>query len=184
MSNKLCTQLSYAGAVALLALLGTFVTGTMWATCYSTPRTAIDAVVTPSSFAPVSKGSGYRVAKIASDPVLEQRWAMITNCGHPEWPAFVLPMTGTGPLVTPQERERSLIDGVKATPLVRAGEVVRLWRQEDVLRIEVAGVSEENGGLGKTIRVHLLRRNTDDQAEPAQFFGIVRGPSDVEIQSR
>ena len=58
-------------------------------------------------------------------------------------------------------------EGAKTAPVVRAGDIVRLWRQESSLRIEVAGVSEESGGLGKTIRVRLLRRNTDDQSMPA-----------------
>jgi hypothetical protein len=43
-------------------------------------------------------------------------------------------------------------------------------------------VSEESGGLGKTIRVRLLRRNADDQVIQERFSGIVRGPSDVEMQ--
>jgi hypothetical protein len=56
--------------------------------------------------------------------------------------------------------------------------------QEGVLRIEAAGVSEESGGLGKTIRVRLLRRNTDDQSIAKQFSGVIRGPLDVEMQPR
>jgi hypothetical protein len=38
--------------------------------------------------------------------------------------------------------------------------------------------------LDKTIRVRLLRRNTDDQSPPAEFFGVVRGQSNVEIELR
>ena len=71
---------------------------------------------------------------------------------------------------------------ISTAPVVRAGDIVRLWRQESFLRIEVAGMSEESGGLGKTIRVRLLRRNTDDQSIPEQFSGVIRGPSDVEMQ--
>jgi flagella basal body P-ring formation protein FlgA len=82
------------------------------------------------------------------------------------------------PLGTNQMRGGS----VRSIPVVHAGDIVRLWKQEDILRIEVAGVSEESGGLGKTIRVRLLRQNTDSQVIPEQFFGIVRGPSDVEMQ--
>jgi hypothetical protein len=36
--------------------------------------------------------------------------------------------------------------------------------------------------VGKTILVRLLRRNTDDQSIPEQFSGVIRGPSDVEMQ--
>jgi hypothetical protein len=60
--------------------------------------------------------------------------------------------------------------------------MVQLWRRESLLRIEVVGISEESGGLGKTIRVRLLPRNTDDQAVPEQVSGVVRGPSNVEMQ--
>ena len=48
--------------------------------------------------------------------------------------------------------------------------------------VVVAGVAEENGGLGKIVRVRLLRRNADDQATQERFLGVVRGPSDVEMQ--
>ena len=77
-----------------------------------------------------------------------------------------------------------MVDSIRTAPIVRAGDVVRLWKQESSLRIELAGVSEESGGLGKTIRVRLLRRNTDEQSVPEQFSGIIRGPLDVEMQSR
>jgi hypothetical protein len=65
--------------------------------------------------------------------------------------------------------------------VVHAGDVVRLWRREDLLRIEVTGVAEESGGVGKKIRVRLLRRNTDGPSKEEQFTGIIRGPSDVEM---
>ena len=80
--------------------------------------------------------------------------------------------------------ERSVTGGFRTAPVVRAGDVVRLWRHEGVLRIEVAAVSEESGGLGKTIRVRLLRRNTDDQSIAKLFSGVIRGPLDVEMQPR
>ena len=66
--------------------------------------------------------------------------------------------------------------------MVRAGESIRLWGQDDLLRIDVAGIAEEDGGLDKTIRVRLVQRNTDGQSIPQQLIGIVRGPSNVEIQ--
>jgi flagellar basal body P-ring formation chaperone FlgA len=182
MSNSLCSQLRYVGVTSLLILQGISIASLARAACYKTPRTAIDAVETDSSFSPALESGGYRVTRIQSDPVLRQRWAMITSCGHPEWPAFALPATGASSLKAPQEVERYLTEGAKAAPVVRAGDIVRLWRQESLLRIEVAGVSEESGGLGKTIRVRLLRRNTDDQSILQQFSGVVRGPSDVEIQ--
>ena len=154
------------------------------AACYSTPQTAIDAFVANPSFASASENNGYRVARIELDKVLARGWAMIARCDHPEWPAIAFPANGVDWLALPQATERSLAASVGTAPIVRAGDVVRLWRQESFLRIELAGVSEESGGLGKTIRVRLLHRNTDEQSIPEQFSGIIRGPLDVEMQSR
>jgi hypothetical protein len=154
------------------------------AACYSTPQTAIDAFVANPSLASASENNGYRVARIELDKVLARGWALIARCDHPEWPAIAFPANGVDWLALPQARERSLAASVGTAPIVRAGDVVRLWRQESFLRIEIAGVSEESGGLGKTIRVRLLHRNTDEQSIPEQFSGIIRGPLDVEMQSR
>jgi hypothetical protein len=181
MSNSLRSQLRYVGVISLL-ILQIFVVNSARAICYSTPRAAFDAVVTSSSLSPASESRGYRVTKIQSDPVLGQRWAIIVSCGHPERPAFALPANGATSIKTLQERSRSLTESVQTVPIVHAGDIVRLWRQESLLRIEVAGVSEESGGLGNTIRVRLLHGNTDDQSTPEQFSGVVRGPSNVEIQ--
>jgi hypothetical protein len=179
MSNCLRPQLRYAG-VTLLILQG-FVVNSASAVCYSTPRAAFDAVLTSSPSSPAPESRGYRVTKIQSDPVLGQRWAMIVSCGHPEWPAFALPANGVTSITTLQEKDHSLTESVKTAPVVHAGDIVRLWRQESLMRVEVAGVSEESGSLGSTIRVRLLRGNTDDQSIPEQFSGIVRGSSNVEI---
>jgi flagella basal body P-ring formation protein FlgA len=102
---------------------------------------------------------------------------MIASCNHPEWPLVALPVS-----TSTVDGRRSLAEGVEVPLVVRAGEIVRLWRQESFLRIEAAGISEESGGMGKTIRVRLLKTSSDRQAKPEQFSGIVRGPSDVEMQ--
>ena len=107
---------------------------------------------------------------------------MIARCGHPGWPLFAVQADGVGSPTSPQKAESFVIEGVGLLPLVRAGDVVQLWRRESLLRIEAAGVSEESGGLGKTIRVRLLHRNSDDQAVPEQVSGVIRGPSNVEMQ--
>jgi hypothetical protein len=184
MRNGRCSRLRCVGVVSLTFLQGLNMASSSWAACYSTPRMAIDALDASSSFSPALTNDGYRVTRIEADQVLGQRWVMITRCGHPEWPAFALLANGAGSLASPREAERSVTEGLRTAPIVRAGDVVRLWRQESFLRIEVAGVSEESGGLGKTIRVRLLHRNTDDQSIPERFFGVVRGPFDVEMQSR
>jgi hypothetical protein len=170
------------GIIALFTLQGISMAGSPRAACYSTPRKAIDALVANSSNSPALKDDGYRVTRIESDQVLGLKWAMIARCGHPEWPLVALPANGASSVASTQEMERSVSDGLNKTPVVRAGDIVRLWRQENYLRIEVAGVSEESGYLGKTIRVRLLHRNTDDQFIPERFLGVIRGPLDVEMQ--
>jgi hypothetical protein len=178
MSNSVYSHLRDIGLISLLTHQGIFAVMRSQATCYSTPRTAIDAVATKPPSSPVLESSGYRVTSVQLDSVLGKRWAMIANCGHPEWPALALPTNGA---IQPQEAGRSFTEVVRAAPVVRAGELVRLWRQESLLRIEVDGISEESGALGTTIRVRLLRKNMDDQSTPQQFTGVVRGPSNVEI---
>jgi hypothetical protein len=182
MRNVLRSWLRCVGMLSLLTLQVTSTTSLSRAACYTTPRTAIDALVANSSFPPAIKNEGYRVTWIAADQVLGQRWAMIASCGHPEWPVFALPANGSSSLSLPQEAMRPVTETLNAVPVVRAGDFVRLWRQEGLLRIEVAGVSEESGGLGKTIRVRLLHRSTDDQSIPKRLTGVIRGTSDVEMQ--
>jgi hypothetical protein len=150
--------------------------------CYSTPRAAIDSSRPGSLISPASKRGGYRVTSIQSDVVLGQRWALIASCDHPEWPALALQMYGSNPLPSTLSIRQTPQDGISAIPVVHAGDPVRLWKHEDLLRIEIAGISEESGSLGNKIRVRLLHRNTDDQAMQEQFSGIIRGPSDVEMQ--
>lgn len=181
MRNSLRSQLTYVASISLPALQGVIMVNSARAVCYGSPRAAFDAVVTSPSPPPPLESGGYRVMRIQSDPVLGQRWVMIVSCNHPEWPALALPANGTISIKTSQETDRSLIDSARLAPMVRAGDIVRLWRQEDFLRLEIAGVSEQNGRLGNTIRVRLLRSNTDDQSTPEQLSGVVRGPSNVEI---
>jgi hypothetical protein len=151
------------------------------AACYSTPRAATDAIRPGAALSPVSEGAGYRVTGIQSDPVLGRRWAIVSSCDHTGWPVSAVQISGSDP-AAPSQTTRIPVISVRSIPVVHAGDIVRLWKQEDLLRIEVAGVSEETGGLGKIIRVRLLRRNADDQAFQERFSGIVRGPSDVEMQ--
>jgi hypothetical protein len=150
--------------------------------CYNTPRAAIDSSRPGSLISPMSKRGGYRVTSIQSDVVLGQRWALIASCDHPEWPTLALQVYESKPLPSTLQIRQRPQDLISATPVVHAGDPVRLWKQEDLLRIEIAGISEESGSLGNKIRVRLLHRNTDDQAMQEQFSGIIRGPSDVEMQ--
>jgi hypothetical protein len=146
--------------------------------CYRTPHEAVETVISDSFFYPTLNGKGYRVIKLEEDPILHQRWALIGDCNHPEWIALTFPVRELDG-ATAFKMGQGL---VRALPVIRAGDIVQLWMQEDLLRIEMAGVSEDNGSLGNTIRVHSLYGNANGMSPPAQFTGVVRGPLNVEIQ--
>jgi hypothetical protein len=140
--------------------------------CVSLLEIAAETLHSGSLTALIAKSGSYRVSEVLWDPVLGQRWAMVASCEHPEKPAFAVPTKEGIPEKTATRRE----DG--GAPLIRAGEVVRLWRQEENLRIEMTAVSEESGRIGKVIRVRLVGTNAEEQ----QFVGVVRGAGDVEMQ--
>jgi hypothetical protein len=184
MKNSIRTRLKHICGLSMFPLQALSMMASSSAVCFSTPRSAVDAFAANSPIPANSTNVGYRVSGIKLDPVLGLRWAMIASCDHPEWPSFAASTNATTAMPTHRESEHLSTTSIKSVPIVRAGEVVRLWRQENLLRIEVAAVSEEDGSLGRTIRVRLLRRSTDDQSIPEQFSGIIRGPSDVEMQAR
>jgi hypothetical protein len=159
--------------VGIIVLLGGAAASSSRAVCYSTPRSAADASITTSHI----KNDGYQVKRVESDPVFRQKWAMVIRCGHPDWPMLAIPANGASSFaVTSGTR------GVRTPPMVRAGDIVRLWRQESLLRFEVSGVAEESGGLGSTIRVRLATSDTYEQSVQERFSGVIRGPWSVEIQ--
>jgi len=150
--------------------------------CYDTSPLKTYADKTSSLLSPALKNGGYKVTKIELDSVLRQKWAIISNCLHPEWPEFALPVAGEMSIDRIQETAISSVKNAKAPPVVHAGDIVQLWSQENSLRIDTPGVSEESGGLGEVIRVRLLHRNSEDQFATEHLLGIVRGSSNVEIQ--
>jgi predicted secreted hydrolase len=170
--------------IALMGLQGAVSTAVAHADCVKTPSAAIQSNRAGVISSVSSDGKGYRVTGVRWDPILNQRWATVASCDHPEWPEFSL-RTGGESVASRQAVERIREEDssiVAAVAVVRAGDIVHLWWKEALLRIEVAGVAEESGGLGRSIRVRLLRRNTDDQSTEEQFIGIVRGRADVEMQ--
>jgi hypothetical protein len=123
---------------------------------------------------------GYRTTSIYFDSILGKRWAALSNCEHPEWPQIAVPIDRLDKL--PQVRPKSSTDEPTTIQVVHLGDMVRLWKQEDNLRIEVAGVAQQGGALGSVIRVRLAPRSVSDQLSQETVMGIVRGRSDVEIK--
>jgi Chaperone for flagella basal body P-ring formation len=181
MSNHSYLPFRCFGIVSLLVLQLMVAAASARAACYTTPRIAINAVLSTSAPPEVSTIAGFQVTKIESDQVLGHRWATLITCGHPDWPAFAVPVSSSESLIVSRGAQQPVIQDVRAASVVRAGQSVLLWRQEDSLRIEIVGIAEENGGLGKRIRVRLVH-TSGDPSTLQQLAGIVRGPSNVEIQ--
>jgi len=81
---------------------------------------------------------------------------------------------------TPQDKATEV--SPISLPTIHAGDMVRLWKQENHLRIEVSGIAQESGARGSRVRVKLLRSGLDGHQQEQTLFGIVRGQRDVEIQ--
>jgi hypothetical protein len=158
--------------VAMAGLSGFAIAATYPATpCVSFAEITAESFHTSGLSAMAARGGSYRVSEVRWDPLLGQRWAVVTSCEHPEQPAFAVLTEETIAGKTPSQRKD---DGIS---MVRAGDVVCLWKQEDNLRIEMTAISKESGGLGKAIRLRLLGVDSAEQ----QFIGIVRGVAEVEM---
>jgi Chaperone for flagella basal body P-ring formation len=161
---------------SLLGYLGSFLcVGTMTSSAQQDYASA-------SLIAVQSDISAYRVSSIQSDPVIGKRWAMLISCEHSEWPVIALPIDNTGTFHWPQCPRRVSSPDAPPKPTVHIGETIRAWKHENLLRIEVAGVAEEDGGLGQKIRVRILRPAYSNASPPEHLVGTVRGPGNVEIQ--
>ena len=137
---------------------------------------------TSLNVATASPKIGYRVASVRWDSLMGQRWAKLVSCAHPEQPALAMlmaPIKQDGPPSAAASTTRPL---TTASPVVHAGDLVRLWSQEGNLRIEVSGVAEASGALGTVVRVRLLNSGLDGQYQQQTLQGVVRGARDVEMQ--
>ena len=88
--------------------------------------------------------SAYCVSNIQSDPVLGKKWAILINHEHSEWPVVALPIDNSAPFHWPQCPQWASSPDTQSKPMVHIGEVIRAWKHENLLRIEVAGVAEED----------------------------------------
>jgi hypothetical protein len=108
------------------------------------------------------------------------RWATVIDCKHPEWPARMVLLPASSSPVVAETREVAVVS--RQHSLVRAGEKVKLWSSDDLLRIEVDGVAEETKEEGQRIRVKLIQHmGSYGQSPERQLMGVVRGSGDVEL---
>jgi len=145
--------------------------------CHNPSALAAQMALPPGTVTMLEEGENYRVLVTRWDPVLNQRWAVLSNCDHPEYPAVSVSIS---------KPERNAISskgpatGVSRFPVVRAGDLVQLWGQDQNLHIEIAGRAEQDGAIGSRIRVRLLRSGFDTGREQT-MSGVVRGPRNVEL---
>ncbi len=127
-------------------LLGTWLAlGSGWAvaapTC--TARTPTEAIQlgwkTQSSAAiayalPVSS-EGYRLRRIAADPVLHRRWALIENCLHPERPLQMIPLSDEAGTLPGENTDAAPID------VPRLIQVRRTERPQPTIKVAAIGAA-------------------------------------------
>ena len=116
--------------------------------------------------------------RVVRDEELARSWKLVVDCRHPEWPAKMVAVAeGAAPLVSVREVRATVV----LPALVRAGETVRVWRQDAMVRLETTGVAESSGALGKAVKVRLVRRDSSGQAMEQHVSGVVDGAGSVEM---
>jgi hypothetical protein len=148
--------------------------------CARTPELALKATSAHGGVKNTSGEDGYRIKAVRWDPLLSQHWAMIESCQHPERPVVALPLSEFAPKSISALAHRGDQSAPLPFPVIHAGDLVQMWRQEQDLRIEIAGRAEESAAIGSRVRIRLLRSGFEFGTEQI-VTGIVRGPGDVEI---
>lgn len=113
-------------------------------------------------------------------------WGVITDCRHPERPSRMLPLDAiriSQGEATPSHEIQSNCSNSSAI-VVNAGDEIDLWSSDGNSHVQLRGISEQAGSLGQRIRVRCLLRQSSGASMTQILFGIVRGPSSVEIQPR
>jgi hypothetical protein len=124
--------------------------------------------------------SNYRVIASRWDAVLGRGWELRQDCAHPEWPARLIAETAPGPLGIAR-RSAAAVAAVQPL-LVHAGDPVRLWQQDAMVRIEMSGIAEQSARMGERVVVRITRQTDDASLTVDRIDGIVRGVGDVEMQ--
>lgn len=129
------------------------------------------------SVLPAGMRSSEHILSVRHDLELRTAWSVVVNCGHPEWPARMLLVPAGS--ITPSKEP--LQPNLLVVQVVRAGETVKVWRHDSIFRIEMTGVAEAGGEVGKKISVRLLQRGTSAQEQVTRVVGIVREAGSVEM---
>jgi hypothetical protein len=134
---------------------------------------------------------GYRVMARRWDALLQRSLEVRQDCAHPERPARMIAvgpkdmrMADMGPMahvgIAPVRTNE--VAQSAAPLLVHAGDRVRLWSQDERVRIEMSGVVEQSARSGDRVLVQVTRRNEDTGMSVERIAGIVRAVGDVEME--
>ena len=129
----------------------------------------------------VGAPASMRVISVRQDALLGSRWGLMVDCAHPERPSRWVLLTGDAKLKG-ETKVQSVTAAVREPMAVRAGEMVKAWRQDKMTSIETSGVAEQSGVAGTRIQVRLLRRDLDGQDVERHVSGVVDGVGSVELQ--
>ena len=136
----------------------------------------------------VCAAGGYRVLARRWDAVLRMGWELRQDCAHPEWPArsIAIAVVAGGEVGSAAEGVPvpiRIVPPMLVPPiLVRAGDAVRLWLQDETVRIEMSGVAEQSGPNGERILVRITKQSDEEGLAVQHIAGTVRGAGDVEIE--
>jgi hypothetical protein len=140
---------------------------------------------------PACGPQGYRVLARQWDPVLNKQWDLRQECSHPDWPARLVAAgtaapaglaAATAPQATAAVPQTGVPQTVLAPLLVHAGDPVRLWMQDQTVRIEMNGVAEASARSGERVTVRITRQTEENGLEVQRIPGVVRGQGDVEME--
>jgi hypothetical protein len=128
--------------------------------------------------------NGYRVFATRWDVVLGIGLELRQDCAHPEWPARMVVIGSTGTALTARNVSLGTNEAAPSVQplLVHAGDRVRLWSQDEMVRIEMSGVVEQSARSGERVVVQITRQNDESGTTVERIAGTVRGAGDVEME--
>lgn len=127
---------------------------------------------------------GHRVIASRWDAVLRRGWELRQDCAHPERPARLVAAATPGSFLSSSAGQPAATTAAPAILplLVHAGDSVRLWEQDAMVRIEMSGVVEQSARAGERVVVRISRQTDETGLTVDRIGGIVRGAGDVEME--
>ena len=168
-----------------MLLTGMLLTGMLQPGCaVAWPETAIAQGPVAAAVQAECGAQGYRVVARQWDAVLGRSWELRQACAHPEWPARLVAGRSAGAVWPARDGVAGTKEVAQIVPplLVHAGDRVRLWSQDERVRIEMSGVVEQSARGGERVVVQIARQSEDAVMTVERISGIVRGAGDVEME--